>query len=438
MAQYTGGGFNYDNSISDASPTSASSVTRLSSRARKPTTRAIEALDSKKKPRKKRATDTTTVEQPTQEADIGPNKIKRKGMKGKRASKIFNQMKRKKPSPLKIKLGTDEAGQKLYEIVVVALNTDFALPTDPEQFIANAREEFQNRLLAKSSDAEATISTSTSTSTPNDPAATEAPTENAGILVNMETNGETNAEKKERPTIKKLKKTQKPLLQADGWARAGYVNASGEEVVLTPPGQSLYRAPHTYADENLPFPPVISRSERQIEKDHDLGFPPLIGDRNIPIRVPSEFSKEDVTEEKARIQAHKRKRSEAESERVQKARRRLSSKVVTNGVVATEEKPKIQRLKLKLKPPTESEREAGAVSSMHPPPALAPATTTSTPRATTGRGRGRVRGRGGTPRARGAARGGTPRGKPRGGAARGGSSRGATPRGRGRGRGRGS
>ncbi|CAI7564325.1 unnamed protein product [Penicillium pancosmium] len=473
MGQYTGEEFGYDNSISDASPTSTSSATRLSARSRKLTTRAIEALDSKKKPRQKRtALAPTPMEPPTEQADsdIGPMKIKSKRMKGKRANKIFKQLRIKKPSPLKIKLTADQAGQKLYEIVVVALNTDFAIPSDPEQFIANARKQFEQLSLVKSPEEEPAMSATATASTPSDPAAAEATLGNAGASyveethvnpiavtndedesdkyakVNGETNAETNGEHTPEPpafpSIKDFKKMEDPQLEADGWTRTGYVNDTDEEILLTPPGQIPYRAPHTYGDMNLPFPPVISRSQQQIEIDNNLGFPPLIGDRNIPFCSPSKFSTEDVTEEKARAQAHKRKRSLAELEKVPRKKKRNSTKT-TEPSATTEEKPKIQRLKLKLNPPTEADRQAGAVIASTPG-------VTLTQRGTPGRGRGRGRGGPGTPRGKGITRGasrgrstprgstrGALRGTPRGGSSRGGSSRASTPRSRGRGRGRG-
>ncbi|KAJ5376767.1 hypothetical protein N7509_013653 [Penicillium cosmopolitanum] len=467
----------------DASPTSTSSATRLSARSRKLTTRAIEALDSKKKPRQKRTAPTPTpMEPPTEQADsdIDPMKIKSKRVKGKRANKIFKQLRMNKPSRMKIKLTADQAGQKLYEIVVVAFNTDFALPSDPEQFIANARKQFEQPSLVKSSEEEPVMSaTATPTaSTPSDPAAAEATLGNAGTSnmeethvnpigvtngetnddihdedesdkyakVNGETNAETNGELTPEPpefsSIKDFKKMEEPQLEAGGWTRTGYVNDTDEEILLTPPGQIPYRAPHTYGDMNLPFPPVISRSQQQIEIDNNLGFPPLIGDRNIPFCSPSEFSTEDVTEEKARAQAHKRKRSLAELAKVPRKKKRESTKT-TEPSATTEEKPKIQRLKLKLNPPTEADRQAGAVI------ASAPDVTLSQ-RGTAGRGRGRGRGGPGTPRGKGISRGasrgrstprgstrGALRGTPRGGSSRGGSSRASTPRSRGRGRGRG-
>lgn len=480
MGQYNGDEFTYENSTSDASPTSVSSATRLSSRSRKLTTRAMEALDSKKKPRQKRTAPAPTPTEPSAEqadTDIAPIKLKGKGMKGKRANKIFKLKRKNKLSPLKIKLTADQAGQNLYEIVVVALNTDFALPSDPEQFIANARKQFEESSLVKTSEEEAVVSAAAST--PSDPAAAEAKAGNAGTanveshvdtngVTNHQTNGdihdedendnlaeddisgETNSEPNGEPilevptipSIKELRKTEDPWFEPDGWMRTGYVNDSGEEVVLTPKGQVAYRAPHTYADENLPFPPVISRSEQQIEIDNNLGFPPLIGDRNIPFCASSEFSTEDVTEEKARAQAHKRKRSEAELQKIPRKKKRDSEKT-TEPKATTEEKPKIQRLKLKLNPPTEADRQAGAVVASAPG-------VTLTHRGTPGRGRGRGRGGPSSPRSRGTSRGasrgratprgssrGAIRGTPRGGASRGGAPRASTPRIRGRGRGRG-
>ena len=354
-------------------------------------------------------------------------------------------MRNTKPSPLQIKLTTDEAGQKLYELVFAALNKDFELSSNPEQIIASARQEFEDPSLTKSTVEDVTIPTSTST--PDDPAATEAaesPTKNVGA-VNGETNPEPIIEIPKSPSIHDYERISEPELQSDGWARTGYINKSGEEFLLTPPENCPYRAPHTYADEKLPLPPVSSRSEQYIENDSNLGFPPLLGDRNIPFFMASEFATEDIAEEKARSQAHKRKLSQIDrEENVRKAKRRRPSKSFVNGTtpattpatatttsttvtaatMTQEEKPKIQRLKLKLKPPTDAEREEFGI------PQAQASNSHSTPRGAKTRGQGHG-GRGGNSTT------GTPRSNQKtNGKARGGS-RGGTPRSRLRGRGRG-
>ncbi|KAJ5222416.1 uncharacterized protein N7469_008656 [Penicillium citrinum] len=412
--------------ISDLSPTSASSATRSSARPRKLTTRAIEALNSQKKPRQKKAIPGTATSEATPQendadadADVEPRKMKQKPTKSKRASKIFKQMRRNKPSPLQIKLTTDEAGQKLYEIVFAALNKDFGLSSDPEQIIASARQAFEEPSLTKSTVEDATIPTSP----PGDPAATEEaepaepPTKNAGA-VNGEANVEPIIEPPKSPSIKDFEKIIEPELLCDGWARTGYINKSGEEFLLTPPETCPYRAPHTYADDKLPLPP---------------------------------FATEDIAEEKARAQACKRKRSQFNLEEdARKAKRRQPSKYVANGTTTPraatpaaatgtttetativtaatatqEEKPKIQRLKLKLKPPTDAEREESGVAHVQT------SNTNTTSRGAKSRGQSRG-GRGGT------SSNGTPRSKHKNNNQTRGSSRGGTPRGRGRGRGRG-
>jgi hypothetical protein len=77
-------------------------------------------------------------------------------------------------------------------------------------------------------------------------------------------------------------------------------------VMLAPSGYSLDRAPHNYGDEALPYPPVRIQPDDQAMANIGLGFPPLLGDRNIPFDVQSDFQPEDVTEEKAQVQARKK------------------------------------------------------------------------------------------------------------------------------------
>ncbi|KAJ5580571.1 hypothetical protein N7450_006872 [Penicillium hetheringtonii] len=136
--------------ISDLSPTSASSATRSSARPRKLTTRAIEALNSQKKPRQKKAIPgTATSEATPQENDADAD-----------ADQNIQANEEEQTLPLQIKLTTDEAGQKLYEIVFAALNKDFGLSSDPEQIIASARQAFEEPSLTKSTVEDATIPTS--------------------------------------------------------------------------------------------------------------------------------------------------------------------------------------------------------------------------------------------------------------------------------------
>lgn len=304
-----------------------------------------------------------------------------RGKKGKKALKTSLQ---------RIQITVGRAGQKLYALATVALGTDFVVPSDPEQVVQDARRRFDADAAEEDDDDVESI--------PPD----------------------TNPERKVMTTYKL---SAPPHVAQDGWAHTGRVNDRGEEVVIAPPGYSLDRAPMTYGDEALPFPPVQTRMDEQAINNIALGYPPLLGDRNVPFDVQSHFSVEDVSEEEAHVQARKKKAAspaeptqqkggrkrrlpgagaepaslsapaaDENSERVQKRRRRGEAEVSepastkqaasqTSAPRLAKAKPKtevrspspvvgeppaqkVQRLRITVKPPTaaEMQEEGGEVS----------------------------------------------------------------------------
>lgn len=263
------------------SPSAASSKgTRTSARLRKPTSRAIEALALKKKPRK-RATPASAKNSTPEPATQAPNKTTPKSGKGK-GKKPSTQ---KKSSLWSIDLDTETAGRKLYEITLVALGAGVELPSDPEWFIANARFEYFQAKEGLQRSREAS-----------------AGDENQPNLYDSET---------DTGSIRQYKQQSTPQIDEDGWARSGRINDHGEEIIFPPDDHSPYWPPRTYNDDMLPYPPVRSRSEKQTQNDNSFGFPPLMGDRNIPFDAHSHFVPEDVTEELARAQARGEARQKA-------------------------------------------------------------------------------------------------------------------------------
>ncbi|RAL15998.1 putative GPI-anchored cell surface glycoprotein [Aspergillus homomorphus CBS 101889] len=89
----------------------------------------------------------------------------------------------------------------------------------------------------------------------------------------------------------------------DGFTYTGQVNQFGEELVYVGTEYEWYRPNNTYGDELLPLPPVRLISRDQLEKDRIFGFPPLMGERNIPRETNMPFTFEDVMEERAKIKA---------------------------------------------------------------------------------------------------------------------------------------
>ncbi|KAJ5175180.1 uncharacterized protein N7482_001057 [Penicillium canariense] len=335
--QYTGGlGFD---GPKDRRPTpSVSSMgTRVSTRIRKPTAKALEAIQSKSKPRRPHKETPGPVEDwartssapsaapvagpapssnrtakisfrnvsrttPKIAPKTSPNSTSKTGFrsgpkstprsaptptiqKGTRSCKKGKKGNSSLKSTLhRVQITVGRAGQKLFELATVALSTDFVAPSDPQQFIKDARTAHRQREMDEirgvTQSDEASATDAGSVSKPANP---------------------------EFRIIRTFKKSSSPNVSEDKWTYTGRTNKSGEEVVLTPPGYSLDRAPHAYGDEALPYPPVRSRSDEQAATNDAFGYPPLLGDRNIPFDPQSHFEPEDVTEERAQAQARKKK-----------------------------------------------------------------------------------------------------------------------------------
>lgn len=377
------GTLDYNEKMGQKPSTSSSSTeARTSTRLRKPTTRAVEASESKRKPRKSK----TTTPVPTKEAPSTPAASGSKGVVKQAKKTTKAKRNAKKPVLKKLELDEDKVGHKLYEVALVALGADFVPPTDIQKFISDARDAYNKR----EADALQGVNGDSEVQAP-----TPVPVQEA------EGGNKPTREVSQLRLILKLKKEAPPRIDVDGWTSAGRVNDSGEGVILTPPDHSPYRSPHTYGDDGLPYPPVRARSDRQAENDNTLGFPPLIGDRNIPFDAQSQFKTEDVTEEKARVQARGQKRrpeapaNETPAKKPRRKRRQQEEDTPVPAVssappaVRTEPvkpaKPPVQRLKLKLKPASEAQQQ--------PPPTAEPATEQANARNSV-RGKARASGRG--------------------------------------------
>ena len=96
--------------------------------------------------------------------------------------------------------------------------------------------------------------------------------------------------------------------QADSKAYA-YGNKHEEEYVIVPDTYEWYRPNNTYEDEELPLPPIRLRTLVQAERDRAFGYPPRMGDRNIPVDDQGFFLLENVPEEKAKLKTKEEARA---------------------------------------------------------------------------------------------------------------------------------
>lgn len=333
---------------SHPSPSVSSMGTRASTRLRKPTAKALEAIQSRKKPRRlqkdasapadssvgastsgpdpaptsspaspsapapttapkrfpkitfknvfKPAYEPASASSSTPESRsrTGPKLILKSAVKpAPRANtrKGKNAKNALKSSIHRIQLTVGRAGQKLYELATVALGTDFHAPSDPEQFIQDLR-------VAQSTvDVEEDAADSDTHHGDHD----------ANVPAVADDAESIPPDDPERKIMLTFKSSAVPHVDHDGWTHTGHVNSHGEEVMLMPPGYSLDRAPHNYGDEALPYPPVRTRPDDQAMAIDGLGFPPLLGDRNVPFGEQFNFQAEDVTQEQAQVQARKKK-----------------------------------------------------------------------------------------------------------------------------------
>ncbi|KAJ6015452.1 hypothetical protein N7540_010043 [Penicillium herquei] len=288
--QYMSG---YDATMDPTSPSAASSkTTRSSARLRKPTSRAVEAsMEPKKQTRRGPASPATTStkdetsEASTSQAQEPAKATTQKASKGKKSTN--NKAPKGQAPPKDMDVDIEAAGLLLYKLAVEALGPEFVLPADPEWELNNARfNYFQNKNGAQR----------IRDATPQDDDDQQPDLYDSEAVTG----------------ICKFKKTSEPFVAPDGYLQLGVVNRSGEEVFIHPAACSPYWMPRTYGDESLPYPPVRVRSSEQQLKDTTLGFPPLIGDRNTPFDVQSQFVAEALTaEEQARVQARDELRQNA-------------------------------------------------------------------------------------------------------------------------------
>lgn len=226
------------------SPASTKNSGRISRRYRKPTMRAMESLESEKRFRRKKAAEQIA-------AETGQTSLS---------------------GPHHPDLGV--VAQRLFELAAEAVSPDFMVTPDAKAQLKQLRKDYWAR-QGRAQNAEAA-------------AALESGSENLAIRT--------------KPTFSKKTKTSDPWTDPNGWTHTGHVNEHGEEYLFIPADFELYRPNNTYNDKQLPQPPIRLKSREQLEKDRVFGFPPRIGERNLPSDYQP-FMFEDVEEERARIKA---------------------------------------------------------------------------------------------------------------------------------------
>lgn len=236
---------------SPASPkgANASAAARISRRNRKPTMRAMESFESEKRYRRRRGTS-----------------IRAESQSGE-------------PNGTAHHPDLALVAQRLYELAVEAVSPTFKLTPDAKTQLAQLRKEYYAKKEQQ-----------------NAPPASARKGKAAATAITS------------KPGVSKNKQISQPWKDEKGWTHTGFVNEHGEEYLLVPSDSELYRPNNTYGDSQLPLPPIRLKSREQLDKDRIFGFPPRMGERNLPQNGQLPFYYENVEEERARIQAREEAR----------------------------------------------------------------------------------------------------------------------------------
>ncbi|RAQ46493.1 GPI-anchored cell surface glycoprotein [Aspergillus flavus] len=254
-----------------ASPTSFSTTTstgaRMSGRTRKPTIRALESLESERRFRRPRAQTPGKAESSAtgKQSDKAPN-----GQKDAEQPKTAPAETTQVPSATS-QPDVDAFARRIFELAAAAVSDDFVPAPEADTWLEQLRKEYQGK----------------------------GDTEVAAFAAVVE--GESRPPSDDQPTTEQW-------TDEDGWTHTGQINQFGEEYVVVGPDFEWYRPNNTYGDKQLPEPPVRLRSLEQSEKDRIFGFPPRIGERNLPRATNFPFMMEDVYHERAKIKAREEAR----------------------------------------------------------------------------------------------------------------------------------
>ncbi|GFF28034.1 hypothetical protein IFM46972_02236 [Aspergillus udagawae] len=245
------------------SPTSLSTGTsvaaRTSSRIRKPTIKALESLESERQFRRSRAPSS----KPESTAGLG----QKKGG----AAQPEHEVPASAQAAAAQQPDTAFIARRLLELAVTAVSTDPALDAGLDARLESLRREFEVEQRGQDG-------------------------EGAG------------SEGESRPTSSlpfgmDKTKVSEPWTDEDGWTHTGLLNKFGEEYVFVSSDFEWVHPTNTYGDDQLPQPPGRFRSREQVEKDRIFGYPPRLGERNLPQQTNLPFRLEDVDEEKAKVKA---------------------------------------------------------------------------------------------------------------------------------------
>ncbi|KAL4929147.1 putative GPI-anchored cell surface glycoprotein [Aspergillus undulatus] len=284
------------------SPTSFSSTTsnaaRHSGRTRKPTIRALESLESEKRSRRFRASSTARSKQ--EPASQSPN--------SERAPP-------RKPDVMIL-------AKQIYELAAAAVAPDFASPPEVDTWLKELQQKVDEKEKEKDAQPEAEPEAEPVVETEVEPETEpeiepevervvepeQQPKEPAAEVEVEEEGARETTPDPSKPFSENVQASM-PWTDKDGWEHTGQINKHEEEYVIVPSEYEWFRPNNTYEDDELPLPPIRIRSLVQAERDRAFGYPPRLGDRNIPVDNQGFFLLENVPEEKAKLKTKEEARA---------------------------------------------------------------------------------------------------------------------------------
>lgn len=260
------------------------SNTRSSGRVRKPTIKAIEALQSKPHSRKRlRNSDHFLA---SGEATINQGKATPEPVNTTNTSTAPTSRSASGGSSDALSVSMDEndiLGRQLYDLASTAI-VDTASVEDEEAKIAEWRVAFNKKRNEQVSTPVVEEATEVAEATEPEP---EVPAkETPPVIEYLNLPGEINADvpldHPQRP---------RPFTEEDGWMHTGRVNQHGEEYCVAPAEKyqwvkhaSNYKTPVG----PIPNPPPVLKSVDEIRRDNIYGFPPSPGKRNLYQKHPGQ------------------------------------------------------------------------------------------------------------------------------------------------------
>ncbi|KAI2823046.1 hypothetical protein CBS115989_1756 [Aspergillus niger] len=268
-----------------ASFSTTTSAARTSGRTRKPTIKAMESLESERRFRRNRA--------PSSMPESALKEVKGKAaVKKTRANKKASAKTTGTAQAFKAAVDGKWAAvaNRLLDLAAAAVAPEFEPSSEAEGWLEELRKEY----VKKSEEKKTETPTVQSEAEPVTEAASEA-----------QPQAEIGVEGSSKPFS--TSETHR-WTDEDGFVFTGKKNKYGEELVLVGEGYSWFRPNNTYGDKLLPQPPIRLKSHEQFEKDRIFGYPPRMGERNLPQDNKMPFFFENVDEVKATIKAREEAR----------------------------------------------------------------------------------------------------------------------------------